>query len=381
MAPANTDGLSSPSKTSNAANHIAKIKSQSSKGKSKALNTEAHCDLCNRKFSDSNALRKHVSMSSVHKTSRQSASSTSGATAPRTAAIANQDQVTLTAAPILPGQPKMTHGVFRCDLCKLSLRDKKSLEKHTRWSMQHQTRVSKAASSGPVSRTNRETNSIPCAQTSLLDIRPSSGGTSAAPQQQIYCVTCNRHFQNQNGFRMHVETSKEHKAKLQQSAWRNSSEQYMSVITLFEPPDWHLRVKVESMSITETPNSPAAPTIFAPDLVWFAAESNTAPVQIYPVHPPTKQDGSLNSPLLTGKEQSRAAQVADTAYHFSQCWSDVPVHDQQSILDVLRKTCHPVEHLSMNGYDIRPLTAAEVDSTRKCNNCGGMDPHASLSPC
>jgi hypothetical protein len=203
MAPANADGLSGPSKTSSAANHIAKVKSQSSKGKSKALNTEAHCGLCNRKFSDANALGKHVSMSSVHKTSRQSASSTSEATAPRPAAIANQDPVTLAAAPILSKQPKMTHGVFRCDLCKRSLRDRKSLEKHTRWSTQHKTLLSKAARSGPVSLTNRETNSIPRAQTSLLDIRPSSGGTSAAPQQQIYCITCNRHFQQQTGFLMH----------------------------------------------------------------------------------------------------------------------------------------------------------------------------------
>src|SRR5205809_468537 len=81
------------------------------------------------------------------------------------------------------------------------------------------------------------------------------------------------------------------------------------------------------------------------------------------------QEGSLVSPLLTGEEQTRAAQVSETAYAFSHCWSNIPVHDQQSILEALRKKYYPMEHLSKNGYCIRPLTAAEVDGARKCNNC------------
>jgi hypothetical protein len=307
-------------------------------------------------------------MSSVHKSSHQSKQSTS------VAAIANQDPVTLTPAPILSGQPKMIRSVFRCDLCKISLKDKKSLEKHTRWSVQHKTLVSNATMSGQVSRTNGDANSISHTRTSLLDILPSCDVASDAPQQQLYCIVCSRQFHKQNGFRMHVETSKEHKAKLQQLVSRKTSEQHRMVIALSEPPDRHLRVKVASMSITKTHNRSVAPTILAPDLASFATSSNAAPVQMLdPVQPPNKQHGSLNTPLLTGKDQSREAQVADAPYHFNQCWSDIPVHDQQSTLEVLLKTCHPVEHLSMNGYDIRPLTTAEVDGTRKCNNCGGAD--------
>lgn len=377
MTPTSTNGLKRSSKISNAANHSLGTKSQSSKGKSKAPNAETQCDLCNKKFGNVHSLRMHVRMSSVHKTSCQSKSSASEATVPSTAAIADQNLVT-TTAPVLSEQRETASTVFQCELYKHSRKEKKDLERHKRWSTQHMTTASKTAKNGQVSRTNRETNSTSLAQTPLVHIPPGTKGTSSARQQQFYCITCNRHFQTPNGFQRHVETSREHKAKLRQSTTStssNSSEQYMSVLTSPKAPDSNLQVQVESMRITESSNGPAAATISSTNLVSFTAGSNTAPVQMSdPIHPPTKQDRFVISPLLTGEEWARAAQVSNTAYPFNGCWSNVPVHDQQLILEVLREKCHPVKHLSMNGYFIRPLTAEEVDGTRKCNSCGGIDP-------
>jgi hypothetical protein len=289
-------------------------------------------------------------MSSVHK------SSASEATGPPTT-ISNQTPATLATAPALSEQQEMAYTVLKCDVCIYysSNNNKEALEWHKRFSPHHGPPVSKTAISSQASNKNSRTNNTHLAQTHFLRTVPDVKETVGTLQQKPFCSSCNRHFQTLGGFRSHVTTSKEHKAKLGQLESRGDSKK----------SPYGRRI---------------APTMGFADRTVFAAWLKTVPVQILgPIDPPTNQDSSSISPLLAGEEQGEALLAASAAYPFCNRWSNVAVHGQQSILEALREKCHSIEQLSINGYFVRPLTSEEVEGTRKCNDCGGMDGPPCLS--
>lgn len=255
-----------------------------------------------------------------------------------------------------------------CDLCDKGLRDANALRMHIRTSSRHKGLSEPSASESTTLKTAVMGNQDPVIVPSIPISSEQSKGTTAV----FRCDLCNQSFRNNDGLERHKRGSKKHRTLAFTIAKSGRVSRSNREVKTTQGLDGDLEVQFESMRITEARNEPRAAGNPYTNLISFVAASNTAPGQMLDSTRPTQQDKSPVSTLSTGK-QTTTAQASNTAYHFSRYWSDIPVRDQESILEILRNKSHSVEQLSTNGYRIRLLTAAEVDGAQKCNNCGGMD--------
>ncbi|KAL1961726.1 hypothetical protein VTN77DRAFT_1126 [Rasamsonia byssochlamydoides] len=361
MSTTTTGSITSPkrTRTRNSSNHVQGSVSGRShvlKGESKTPTpkptptTGVQCDLCYRRFGNSHALKMHIEMSSSHKKSSQAvlpASKEKSMARPTVTAI-DQDRGTRVLISHPPKQQQTAVALFSCDLCRRSFVTEKALDMHRKHAKQHRSPVSKT-NSGQDSRRNGNgpdviTSTVGAASSSNVHV--SSGTKQNMPdtpqQKRLWCSVCSRHFHTETGLQRHVETSIEHKANLGISNGRTKQ----GISTATSPLTSYIQPE---SSVTKGSST---------------AEPNQMDDSIYsPSHP--KQESSLHSPGEAAVQDPR-----DTAYHSVQKWSEIPGPLQGTVLKALREQCHPPEHLSRNGYHVRPLTPDEIDGYRKCKNCG-----------
>jgi hypothetical protein len=347
---------------------------QSSTGKPQTPSaTNARCKLCDRRFDSFHALRMHMKTSSLHQTSSQASHPPSGAIDLASTALTTtgQGQAPGGAISSPPGHRKTTAAVG-CDLCGRLFDTEKALAMHIQYSKQHSQSAS-AVSSGPDSRKDARDRSSR-AQTNSSHISPRSIKKTPDSQHQVWCHACRRQFRTESGLQNHVQNSVEHKANvLGQLAVQSTTGIDHDTDTAA------VASELNSQAPTAASNNQISSTATESSVNITLASKATTDQMINRIDSAsqirrgsTRVSQTRQSLTTTERDRVVAGQECDTSLASDQGWSEIPTPVQQTVLELLREKCHPVEHLSRNAYRVERLTPDQMDGYRKCKECGGM---------
>ena len=184
--------------------------------------------------------------------------------------------------------------------------------------------------------------------------------TPPASAPSLRCDLCNQSFQDSNGLRMHKSSSKKHKSRL-------------------PPPKSTL---------------PQSPPIKVQGIVGLVGSSSSIPMDgtfatsgiAIPYFPPAPEPSATDNPPITTKTPSPVIQKpnvispqmprppATELNHISkdQSWTMLSPLERIKLWNELQLACHTTTDLSKNGYMLAPISSEELNSRRKCQNCGCM---------
>ncbi|GAD96996.1 RNA exonuclease, putative [Paecilomyces variotii No. 5] len=247
-----------------------------------------------------------------------------------------------------------------CKICGLRFGDKAALEIHVQNAPEHFSDRKTNMSQGSVVTSTSTTAAIvtnadgdrpsvtaSISGSSLQRGRQASAGTKkAVSKAELHCAICNRNFYKENGLRMHVETSKEHKANLQ----KESSEKRLSQ-----------EVTVEAAVDDPVFQKPAfqMSTFDAFAFLERASGSMDTMREVSATAADLRQEIETKLPPLIVVDGIQGG------------WSAISEDMHARILELMRAKCHPVYCLEKNGYVLRESTPEELEGYWRCENCRG----------
>ncbi|KAJ9223909.1 hypothetical protein C8Q69DRAFT_453219 [Paecilomyces variotii] len=236
-----------------------------------------------------------------------------------------------------------------CRICKRRFGNKAALKMHMRNVPGHLSQQQKTD-------TSQSSIAATAAGIMTMDIsdgnRPAKAGAVNEPTSQrgkravvstkkainkaeLHCDICKRDFSKENGLRMHIETSKEHKANLE----RQRSQVVTFPAPISQPPTFHGPTFSDTFAFLERAAESIGTT--AAVVVDSDQQTDTQPLSI-----------NANDGIQGG-------------------WSDIPKDMWETVLELMRGKCHSVDQLEKDGYILRESTPEEMEGYWRCENCSG----------
>ncbi|KAL4763191.1 putative RNA exonuclease [Aspergillus foveolatus] len=283
-----------------------------------------------------------------------------------------------------------------CHACQRTFVDANALRMHRRSSKAH-------ATGRPVSPTKPipgtklmpiksiVTSTSITGETSTFTNPTDPNGPNTDPSLKPQCRLCNRAFKDENALSDH-ERSQSHKNKYRAShavliARPRSKKPESTKETVQKKP--RSRGKKKSSRSTVVSGAEAVDKREKPTSTSMATSSSTATVSLpTTMRAPSAQpgDGERKGELALHTivpPQSRVSlpvpvplsnPVSLVQHNWKETWSGswtfIPLAERVSLLRLLETKCHSEKSLAKEHYWTRVPTQAEIEMTRKCNNCG-----------
>ncbi|KAL4735094.1 hypothetical protein BDV11DRAFT_196811 [Aspergillus similis] len=283
-----------------------------------------------------------------------------------------------------------------CVACQRTFVDANALHMHRRSSKAHAAR-------GPVpaAKSVPEIKSAPMSFRSASTLIPvkkvriispaDPNGPNAAPNLKSQCKLCNRVFKNEDALSNH-ERSRSHKNKYRAShvslvASPGSKKPESTKEAVQKKP--RSRGKRKSSKSTVVSVREAVDMSAKPASRSMPTSSSTTTVHLsstMPAPPTQPRDGERKSklvphtivspqytvpvPVSVPASNSESLGLSKWKDTWSGSWTFIPPAERESLLRLLETKCHSEQTLTKEHYWTRVPTQAEIEMTRKCNDCG-----------
>jgi transposase-like protein len=231
-----------------------------------------------------------------------------------------------------------------CLSCNRSFRSRKALYMHLQSSSRHSK--TDRTTQGARSQIQTTVSTIP---TVTLPDSAATNLTFAEERGRHWCSVCHRQLQTENGYRKHLETSKEHKANLRQLSNMRSAEK-----------------NVSSQLVELGQSKKTAGFCHQPAMAYTMSKDSVDPLHIAQ-NPISKGHRSHTDSFRVPGKGCR--NVGKPGPEISHSWSEIPIPIQQRVFETLKRKCHGRGLLLKNGYRLQQGTDHEIDGRRKCWNC------------
>lgn len=206
------------------------------------------------------------------------------------------------------------------------------------------------------------------------------------------CKLCNRAFKDENALSNH-ERSRSHKDKYREShavliAGAGSKKSESTKETVQKKPRSRGKKKSSRSTVVsaaetgdkrEEPASTPMSTSSSTEMVSLSTTTMAPSAQ--PGDGERKGELALHTIVLPQSKVPVPVSVPPSNQEslvqhnwketWSGSWTFIPLAERESLLRLLETKCHSEESLAKEHYWTRVPTQAEIEMTRKCNNCGG----------
>lgn len=210
--------------------------------------------------------------------------------------------------------------------------------------------------------------------------------TVQSKETVLYCHLCERNFVNENGMRMHLATSKDHKKKVAMQELSTHA-QDLKLAALLTPGT--LASTILYGHLNHTQNILATPTYGSTEVggynhipgmmgisslygqagnaIKFPSQTST---EVALISTDLPQPDQIPNKIGTAQENS-SSQKADIK-HESLVPTVIPSSQQSAELESFSEHSHTSEDLLKNKYLLYLYTADNIAGLSRCQNCGGL---------
>ncbi|KAL6231783.1 hypothetical protein BDW75DRAFT_34528 [Aspergillus navahoensis] len=292
-----------------------------------------------------------------------------------------------------PGGPPDTP--FFCHTCIRTFVDANALRMHCRSSKAHAavvivpagTPTSKPKSTPKGLKSISTSTSGPIKKVTII----TSTSSNADPRPKPQCKRCNRVFKSEDALSNH-ERSQGHKNMNKAS---NASLATGLGSKKAESTDESAKKKLRRKRKKKGPNSTTASTGDAgdgrakPTTRAMSTSTSSATIRLstvtpapsaYPedddrkieIVPPTLVPAPARAPVpVPVGNPEGGVLLGSRKKPQSGPWSFIPPAERETLLELLKANCHSEQSLAKQHYWTRVPTPADIERTRKCNDCGG----------
>ncbi|KAL4755172.1 hypothetical protein BDW72DRAFT_55355 [Aspergillus terricola var. indicus] len=283
-----------------------------------------------------------------------------------------------------------------CHACQRTFVDANALRMHRRSSKAHAARGPVPAAKPVLETKNMPINFISASESTPLKkvrfISPTDpDGPNTVPNPKPQCKLCNRAFKDEDALSDH-ERSRSHKEKYKEghalpTAGPGSKKPESTEETVQKKP--RSRGKRKSSKSTVVPAGEAVDMLANPASTSMPTSSSTATVRLSTTLPATsaqpgdrERKGEMPPRTIVPPQSTVLVQIPVPASNpeslvqskwketWLGSWTSIPVAERESLLRLLETKCHSEKSLAKEHYWTRVPTQAEIEMTKKCNDCG-----------